>query len=61
VPRLPCDGLFTEAACAARSDCRAIDLGVDCTCTAVSCRCAAQQFERCEAVASVGSLAADGR
>lgn len=56
-PRLPCDGLFTEVACAARSDCRAIGSGVDCTCTADSCSCPAQQFERCEAVASVGSLA----
>lgn len=42
---------------AVRSDCRAIDSGIDCTCTAVSCSCAAQQFERCEAVASVGNLA----
>ncbi|HEX7842782.1 MAG TPA: hypothetical protein VF469_35155 [Kofleriaceae bacterium] len=50
-PPLSCDALFTEEACAARSECRAVFRGQDCTCTQVSCSCAVRQFERCEAVA----------
>jgi hypothetical protein len=48
-PRLPCDALVTEPACAARADCRAIDRGSDCTCAAVGCSCAVRAFDRCEA------------
>lgn len=48
-PLLPCDTLVTEPGCAARPDCRAIDRGGDCTCTAAGCSCASRAFDRCEA------------
>jgi len=47
-PQLPCDALVTEPACAARPDCRAVDRGRDCSCSATSCSCAFLEFDRCE-------------
>ncbi len=48
-PPTPCADLATESACTARSDCRALYTGTDCTCDATSCWCEHQTYARCEA------------
>ncbi len=53
-PQLPCDALVTEPACAARPDCRAVDLGGSCTCNATGCTCTLLSFGRCESAAPPG-------
>jgi hypothetical protein len=45
-----CATLTTESACRARSDCRAVYDGQDCTCTPSGCACQILTYERCEAL-----------
>lgn len=49
VPVGTCEGLATEATCAARADCTRVYAGTDCTCYPNGqCQCAVLTYERCE-------------
>jgi hypothetical protein len=47
-----CETLPTEAACANRSDCTPVYIGMNCTCTPNNgCHCETQTYDRCESLA----------
>jgi hypothetical protein len=47
-PQAACEQLTDEQACSARSDCRAVYSGANCTCDASGCTCDDLTFARCE-------------